>query len=121
MEYFELGEVQTYFANIIWDHEPISSGELVKICRDKLQWKKSTTYTVLHKLCEKGLFQNQNGTVTSLVSREEFYSVKTHQFVDETFRGSLPAFIAAFAAGKPISAKEAEEIQRLINSFKKED
>ena len=120
MSQIELGDVQQAFAHIVWSHEPISSGELVKICEKELHWKKPTTYTVLRKLCEKGLFQNLNGTVTSLISRSEFYSAKSEQFVEETFGGSLPAFISAFISHKNLSAKEAEEIQRMIDEFKKE-
>lgn len=120
MAQIELGEVQEAFAHIVWAHEPIGSGELVKICEKELHWKKPTTYTVLRKLCEKGLFQNSNGVVTSVVSRDAFYSAKSEQFVQETFDGSLPAFIAAFISRKDLTAKEAEEIQRMIDAFKKE-
>ena len=94
MSNLELGEVQTRFAEIVWKHEPIASGDLVKICEKELYWKKSTTYTVLRKLCEKGVLQNENGIVSSLLSREDFFSVKSQKFVEETFEGSLPAFIA---------------------------
>ena len=114
----ELGEVQEAFAHIVWDHEPVGSGELVKICKKELNWKKPTTYTVLRKLCEKGLFQNVNGVVTSLISREDFYSARSEQFVEDTFEGSLPAFVASFISRKKLTAKEAEEIQRMIDTFK---
>ena len=117
---FELGEVQSRFADLVWQREPISSGELVKLCEKELNWKKPTTYTVLRKLCEKGLFQNNGGIVTSLLSRQEFYASKSAQFVEESFQGSLPAFIAAFTAKKALTASEAEEIQRMIDAFKKE-
>ena len=116
----ELGAVQERFADIVWAHEPIGSGELVKLCENELNWKKPTTYTVLRKLCEKGLLRNENGVVTSLVSREEFYSAKSEQIVEDSYRGSLPAFIAAFISRKELSAREAEEIQKMIDSFKKE-
>jgi len=116
----ELGAVQARFADLIWENEPVSSGDLVKICEKELNWKKPTTYTVLRKLCEKGLFQNVDGMVTSLVSRREFYSARSQQFVEETFEGSLPAFVAAFVSRKPLSAREAEEIQRMIDVFRKE-
>ena len=118
MEKIELGEVQMKFADIVWDNEPVASGELVKICEKELCWKKPTTYTVLRKLCEKGLFMNNNGVVTSLISREEFNFHKSEQIVDESFGGSLPAFIAAFASHKKLSFAEADEIQRLIDAFK---
>ena len=121
MSQIELGEVQEIFANLVWENEPLSSGELVKLCQARLNWKKPTTYTVLRKLCEKGLFQNVGGEVTSLVSREEFYSAKSEQFVQETFNGSLPAFIAAFISRKNLTAEEAEEIQSMIDAFKEEN
>ncbi len=115
---FELGEVQARFADIVWKNEPVGSGELVKLCQQQLNWKKPTTYTVLRKLCEKGLFQNENGTVTSLISREDFYSAKSERFVEETFQGSLPAFVAAFMSRKALSDSEAEEIQRMIDKYR---
>lgn len=114
----EIGEVQMKFAERIWEKEPIASGELVKLCADEFGWKKSTTYTVLKKLCEKGLFQNDNGTVTSLISKEEFYTRKSEQFVEETFGGSLPAFLAAFTSRQKLSKKEIAEIQKIIDSAK---
>ena len=116
----ELGDVQARFADIIWENEPISSGELVKVCEKELNWKKPTTYTVLRKLCEKGLLKNENGTVSSIVSREEFYSAKSEQIIEESFEGSLPAFIASFISHKNLTAQEAEEIQKMIDTFKKE-
>lgn len=120
MSNMELGEVQLQFAEIVWREEPIASGELVKICEKELNWKKPTTYTVLRKLCEKGLLQNRDGTVTSLLSREEYYSVKSEQFVENTFEGSLPAFLAAFTSRKKLSKNEVDEIQRMIDAFRKE-
>ena len=115
-----LGEVQEQFAEIIWENEPVASGELVKIAELRLGWKKSTTYTVLRKLCEKGLFQNKDGMVTSVISKEEFHGVKSNQFVDENFGGSLPSFIAAFTSRKKLSKKEIDEIQKMIDTFRKE-
>ena len=113
----KLGVVESRFADIIWDEEPLSSGELVKLCKEKLEWKKSTTYTVLKKLCEKGIFQNVNGKVTSLISKQEFYARQSEEFVEETFDGSLPAFIAAFASSKQLSKEEIKEIRTLIDSL----
>ena len=115
---YELGEVQRQFAEIVWEKEPIGSGELVKICNQEFGWKKSTTYTVLKKLCEKGLFQNVGGIVNSIVSRTEFYATTSEQFVEDTFAGSLPAFIAAFTAGRKLTEKEVDEIQKMIDEFK---
>ena len=116
---FELGAVQERFADIVWAHEPVASGDLVKICEKELGWKKPTTYTVLRKLCEKGLFQNLDGTVSSLVSKEDFYSDKSEQVVTESYNGSLPAFIAAFTSRNKLSAAEADEIQKMIDEFRK--
>ncbi len=117
---FELGAVQERFADLVWAHEPVGSGELVKICERELNWKKPTTYTVLRKLCEKGLLQNEKGIVTSQISRDEFYSAKSEQVVSESFEGSLPAFVAAFISRKHLSSQEADEIQRMIDAFRKE-
>ena len=120
MPEMELGVVQERFAKLVWEYEPVGSGELVKICERELHWKKPTTYTVLRKLCEKGLFQNVNGVVTSVISQGEFYSARSEQFVEETFEGSLPAFVAAFISRKALSAAEAEEIRGMIDGFLKE-
>jgi predicted transcriptional regulator len=117
MEIAKLGAVEAQFADIIWKNEPLSSGELVKLCQQELDWKKSTTYTVLKKLCERGIFTNDGGTVKSLISRDEFYAVQSEQFVDETFEGSLPAFIAAFTSRKSLTKEEIAEIQKMIDSF----
>ena len=117
MENRRLGVVETRFAELIWRYAPISSGELVKLCQHELEWKKSTTYTVLKKLCEQGLFQNEGGLVTTRVSREEFVSMQSEQFVEETFDGSLPAFLAAFTARKTLSDKEIAEIRRMIEQM----
>ena len=115
----ELGAVQERFADIVWDNEPIASGDLVKICEKQLNWKKPTTYTVLRKLCEKGLFRNENGVVISLISKKDFYSAKSEQIIEDSYEGSLPAFVAAFISRKQISAEEADEIQKMIDEFKK--
>ena len=120
MREIELGAVQERFADLVWANEPIASGELVKLCERELHWKKPTTYTVLRKLCEKGLLQNSDGVVTSLISREAFYSAKSEQIVADSYQGSLPAFIAAFTARKPLSASEAEEIRRMIDAYQGE-
>lgn len=117
MDEIKLGAVESCFADIIWQNEPLSSGELVKLCSEQLNWKKSTTYTVLKKLCERGIFQNSNGIVTSLISREEFYARQSEQFVNETFQGSLPAFIAAFSKRKSLTAEEIDEIRKMIDSY----
>ena len=120
MSMIELGDVQARFADIVWANAPVPSGELVKLCEKELNWKKPTTYTVLRKLCEKGLFENSDGLVKVLITREQFYSEKSEQFVEESFSGSLPAFIAAFTAKKPLTNAEADEIMRMIASYRKE-
>ena len=114
----DLGDLQTKFTELVWDKEPIGSGELVKLCEQEFGWKKSTTYTVIKKLCGKGILQNEDGVVTSLIGREEFYAEKSRKFVEETFRGSLPAFIAAFYSGKKLTQKEADEIQKMIDVYR---
>ena len=116
MKDFELGAIQERFADIVWAHEPIASGELAKICEKELSWKRPTTYTVLRKLCEKGLLQNKDGIVVSLVPREEFYSAKSEQIIEDSYRGSLPAFIAAFTAQNKITDEEADAIQKMIDA-----
>ncbi|MBO4495307.1 MAG: BlaI/MecI/CopY family transcriptional regulator [Clostridiales bacterium] len=115
----ELGAVQLRFADIVWAHEPVGSGELVKICEKELKWKKPTTYTVLRKLCEKGLLKNENGVVTSLVPRDEFYAARSEQIVEDSYKGSLPAFVASFISRKELTPEEADQIQQMIDEFKK--
>ncbi len=116
----KLGIVESRFADIIWNNEPLPSGELVKICERELCWKKPTTYTVLRKLCERGIFTNENGTVSSLISRQDFYSMQSQQFVEETFDGSLPAFLAAFTARKQLSPEEVAALRAMIDSYEEE-
>lgn len=116
----ELGAVQERFADLVWANEPVGSGELVKICEKELNWKKPTTYTVLRKLCEKGLLQNDNGVVTSLVSKDEFYSAKSEQIIADSYQGSLPSFIAAFISRNDLTKEEADEIQKMIDTFRGE-
>lgn len=117
MEEIRLGAVESRFADIIWENEPLTSGELVKLCEKELTWKKSTTYTVLKKLSERGIFRNEKGVVTSLVSKQELNSRQSEQFVEENFKGSLPAFIAAFTKRKAISQKDLKEIRELLDKY----
>ena len=114
MPQYRLGEVETAFANLIWDNEPLTSSRLVELCGEKLSWKKSTTYTVLRRLCQKGVFQNEGGVVTSLIGREEVAARQSEEFVDQAFDGSLPRFLAAFASRKKLSGEEIAELQKLI-------
>ena len=97
----------------------LTFSQLVQLAQQELQWKKSTTYTVLKRLCSRGLFQNQSGTVSSLLSREEFYARQSEQFVEETFDGSLPAFLAAFTTRKKLSDEEVRQLQQLIEENRK--
>ena len=120
MSSWKLGAVETRFAELIWRSEPLPSGALVKLCETELNWKKPTTYTVLRKLCEKGLFKNENGVVSSLLTREEFLARQGEEFVSETYGGSLPAFIAAFTARRGLSEAEAAEIRKLIDAARRE-
>ena len=117
MEEMKLGLVESKFADMIWSHEPLTSRELVNLAQAELGWKKSTTYTVLKKLCDRGIFQNQGGIVTSRISRQDFFAMQSEKFVEETFAGSLPAFLAAFTKRKPLSQQEIAEIRRMIDSF----
>lgn len=120
MEDMRLGAVESKFADIIWECEPVPSGELVKICEKELSWKKPTTYTVLRKLSERGIFKNENGIVSSLISREDFYAIQSEKFVEETFDGSLPLFLAAFTKRKSLSKAEIRELRNMIDSFGEE-
>ena len=106
------------FMSVIWDNEPLPSGALVEKCGEKLGWKKSTTYTMLKKLCEKGFAKNEKSTVTSLVDRESVRKAESERVVEQTFSGSLPGFLVAFLGGKTISEREAEELKRLIDSHR---
>ena len=115
MAQYKLGEVESAFADLIWDNEPLTSSRLVELCADRLDWKKSTTYTVLRRLCQRGIFQNEGGMVTSLIGREEFAARQSEEFVDQAFDGSLPKFLAAFASRKKLSRAEIEQLQRLID------
>lgn len=112
---YRLADAEAKFADIIWEREPLTSPELVKICEKEMNWKKSTTYTVLKKLCEKGIFQNENAVVRAVLSREEFYGRQSRKYVEDVFEGSLPRFLTAFCGGKKLSAEEVEEMQRFID------
>jgi BlaI family penicillinase repressor len=121
LEDYQLGAMETKFAELIWDNEPISSGELVKLCEKELNWKKSTTYTMLRRLCMRKIFKNNNSVVSSVITRQEFQELQSEQFVKETFDGSLPQFLAAFTLRKKLSEKEIDELQQLINENRGQD
>ena len=114
-----MGPAETQFAEIIWEHEPIASGVISKFAEEKLNWKKTTSFTVLKRLCERGIFQNQNGMVTSLISKEEFYARHSEAYVQENFGGSLPAFMAAFSTYRKLSDREIEEMKNLIEKMRR--
>ena len=116
MDETKLGAVEARFADLIWANEPLKSGELVALCQQELNWKKSTTYTVLKKLCQRGLFVNEAGVVRSLISRADHFAMQSEQFVEDTFAGSLPAFLAAFTRRKTLSPEEIAQIRQMIDS-----
>ena len=114
----KLGAVESRFAEIVWENEPGTTNQLIKICADELKWKRTTTYTVLKKLCEKGIFKTENSIVTALISRQEFEGMQSEQFVEENFKGSLPAFLAAFSTRRKLSDKEIDEMKNLIEQMR---
>ena len=113
-----LGIIETRFAEMIWDNEPIASGKLVKMCAEEFEWKKPTTYTVLRRLCDRGLFRNESGVVSALISKEDYYAMQSQEFVKETFAGALPAFLTAFTSRQKLSKEEIQELQKLIDESK---
>ena len=120
MKTIQLGAAERRFADLIWDAAPIASTALVKLSEDALGWKKSTTYTVLKRLCDKGLFQNDGGTVRVRMTKEAFDSAQSEQFVEETFSGSLPAFLAAFSSRKKLTKQEVKALQKMIDDYEEE-
>ena len=118
MEHLKLCESDYRFMTVLWDHAPLASRDLVALCARDLGWKKSTTYTVLKKLCEKGIFKTENSMVSVVISKSEFEGLQSEQFVEETFNGSLPAFLTAFNSRKKLSDKEIDEIQKLIDQMR---
>lgn len=114
-----MGPAETKFAEIIWKLEPIASGTLAKMAEESLNWKKTTSFTVLKRLCERGIFQNQKGIVTSLISKEEFFARHSEQYVEDTFGGSLPTFMAAFSTRKKLTDKEIDEMKDLIEKMRR--
>ena len=117
MDKTKLGAVEGRFADLIWASAPATTAALVALAKEELEWTKSTTYTVLRRLCERGLFRNEGGTVTSVIGREEFYAMQSERFVEETFSGSLPGFLAAFTRRRSLSRAEIDEIRRMIDTF----
>ena len=115
MEEFKLGVMENRFADIIWKNAPVASGELVRLCEKELEWKKSTTYTMLRRLCQRGIFKNVDGIVSAVISKEEFAARQSEVFVDENFGGSLPQFLAAFTLRKKLSDKDIDKLQQMID------
>ena len=118
MKTMELGAIESRFADLVWQNAPLTSRQLVALCEEHLGWKKSTTYTVLKKLCDRGLFENNGGTVGVVMTREEFTARQSEEIVRETFSGSLPAFVAAFTSRNALSADEIAALQSLIDAQK---
>jgi len=118
MEQYKLGEMEQRLADLIWAHQPISSRTLTELCADAFAWKRTTTYTMLKRLCDRNIFENQSGTVVALMSKNEFQAAQGEQFINETFGGSLPRFFAAFTRRNKLSEKEINELQRLIDEHK---
>ena len=111
-------ESEYRFCLVLWEHEPIKSRELVSLCKDKLGWKPTTTYTVIKRLAERGVLKNENTVVTSLVSKDEIQAEEVDEFVGKKFGGSLPAFVAAFAKHRALSEKDIDEMQKMIDSYR---
>lgn len=120
MEQYKLGEMEEKFAELIWKNAPIASGELTKLCENEFGWKRTTTYTMLKRLCQRNIFENDHGTVKVLMSKEEFESAKGEVFLEENFDGSLPKFLAAFSRRNKLSRNEIEELKKLIDSYEED-
>ena len=118
MKDMKLGVIETRFAEIIWNNAPLSTNQLIQLCAAELEWKRTTTYTVLKKLCDKGIFKTENSMVTALISKQEFEGMQSEQFVQETFQGSLPAFLTAFSTRKKLSNADIDELQKLIDQMR---
>ncbi len=119
METPKVFESEYRFCLILWEHEPVKSSELVKLCKEQLGWKPTTTYTVIKRLSERGVLKNENTIVSSLISKDEVQASEIEEMVEKTFEGSLPAFIAAFTKHQKITEKEIDEVQRMIDRFRK--
>ncbi|MBQ2876493.1 MAG: BlaI/MecI/CopY family transcriptional regulator [Clostridia bacterium] len=119
MKETRLGVIESRFADIVWERAPLSTSELIKLCEAEFNWKRTTTYTVLKRLSERGIFKNDNGTVTVLISKDEFYSMQSEKVVNESFGGSLPAFIAAFTSRQNLSEDKIAQIKAIIENMKR--
>ncbi len=120
MQQYKLGEMEQKFADLIWEKAPIASGELVKLCGGVFNWKRTTTYTMLKRLCDRELFVNENGTVLVRMTKEEFQAAQGEQFLEENFDGSLPVFLAAFSRRRKLSGREVAELKKMIEEYEEE-
>jgi predicted transcriptional regulator len=120
MEQYRLGEMEQKFADLIWEHAPISTRKLTKLCEEAFDWKRTTTYTMLKRLCLRNLFANEKGTVVVCMSKEDFQAAQGEQFLQETFEGSLPRFLAAFSRRQKLSPDEIDELRKLIDNYEED-
>ncbi|MCH4887956.1 BlaI/MecI/CopY family transcriptional regulator [Acidaminobacter sp. JC074] len=118
MDKYKLGDMEQKFADLIWDHAPIKMRALILLCQEHFEWKRTTTYTMLKRLCNRGMFENSDGEVKVLIAKEDFLAGKGEEFLEETFEGSLPRFLAAFTRKKKLSDSEILELQKLIDDHK---
>ena len=120
MHPYKLGEMEQKFADLIWENEPLASGELVKLCENAFAWKRTTTYTMLKRLCQRNIFVNENGTVRACMTKEEFQAAQGEAFLKENFDGSLPVFLAAFSRRRKLSSREIDELKKMIEAYEEE-
>ena len=120
MSNYQMGEMEALFADIIWENEPLTSMELAHRAEEVFGWKKTTSYTVLKRLCGKGIFRNDKAVVTSCMSKAEYTAARSEQFVDSTFEGSLPAFLTSFLGRKKLTEAEAKELHRIVDEYREE-
>lgn len=121
MEQYKLGEMEKRLADIIWANAPMTTRKLTEMCEAAFAWKRTTTYTMLKRLCDRGLFKNDNGTVIVITTKEEFNMAQSQNFINETFGGSLPMFLTMFTKNKKLNKEDIDQLQRLIDSYKEED
>lgn len=121
MEKPKIFESEYRFCLILWEHEPATTTQLVKLCREKLEWKRTTTYTVIKRLCERGVLKNDGGVITSLVSKDQAQTAEIDELVEKKFEGSIPAFVAAFGRRQRLSQEEIQQLQQLIDQYRRED
>lgn len=120
MHPYKLGEMEQKFADLIWERAPIASGELVKLCENAFAWKRTTTYTMLKRLCQRNIFVNENGTVRACMTKEEFQAAQGEAFLKENFDGSLPVFLAAFSRRRKLRGREIDELKKMIEAYEEE-